>query len=125
MTMKPILLAATACLALTSQSVISGNCPENDAPQTSPYPTAVVTDYVLGCMLANGVSPDSLRKCSCSMDFIASAIPYGDYEQVETLLRLQQTPGTGRSAVYKNSAWAKNAVADLREVQAESTLRCF
>ncbi len=95
------------------------------APCPTPYPTAVVADYVVGCMLSNGASPEVLRKCACSLDFIAESIPYEEYEKVDTLLRLQQMPGGGRNAFYKSSNWAKNALARLREVQAESTLRCF
>ena len=95
------------------------------AASSTPYPTSVVAEYVLGCMLSNGVSPETLEKCSYSFDFVADAIPYEQYEQVQTLMRLQQMPGTGRVAVYKSSNWAKNAVTHLREVQAESTLRCF
>lgn len=113
---------------LAACQVYASDCLEPAAQtQTQPtkYPTEVVTDYVLGCMLSNGASPDILRKCSCSMDFIAASIPYEEYEKVETLIRLQQMPGGGRSAFYKGSNWAKNAVVALREVQAESTLRCF
>ena len=76
-------------------------------------------------MISNGRSPETLRKCSCSIDFIAAAIPYPEYERVETLMRLQQMEGTGRNAVYKGAAWAKDAVTHFKEVQAESTLRCF
>lgn len=95
------------------------------APCPAPYPTSVIADYVLGCMIANGQGPETLRKCSCSIDFIAAAIPYPEYERVETLMRLQQMEGTGRNAAYKGAAWAKDAVTRFREVQAESTLRCF
>jgi len=117
---------ACACVIAVFQ-VYATDCPETAGQtQRTQYPTEVVTDYVLGCMLSNGASPDILRKCSCSFDFIAASIPYDDYEKVETLLRLQQMPGGGgRGAVYKSSNWAKNAVVNLREVQAESTLRCF
>ena len=76
-------------------------------------------------MAANGQTVEMLHKCSCSIDFIASMIPYADYEKIETLMQLQQLPGAGRNAVYKNSNWAKQAVTALREAQAESTLRCF
>jgi len=121
---QPIMRAiACACLLVTVQTS-AADCPQT-AGASVPYPTEVVTDYVLGCMLANGTSADVLRKCSCSMDFISGAIPYEEYEKVETLLRLQQMPGAGRSVFYKTSNWAKNAIAQLREVQAESTLRCF
>jgi hypothetical protein len=92
-------------------------------PQT--YPTSVVADYVLGCMLTNGVTPEMLQKCSCSVDFIAASVPYEEYVQVETLMRLQQVEGAGRNAVYKDSTWSKAAIAHFKDVQAESTLRCF
>ena len=96
-----------------------------DTKKLARYPTEVMVDYVIGCMAANGQTQEMLQKCSCSMDFIASAIPFEQYQQVETLLRLRQMPGVGRNAVYRNSAWSEKAIARLREVQAESTLRCF
>ena len=122
--MKHSILFMVACAAVvTSTRSTAVDCPQSTSP--TPYPTTGVADYVLGCMLSNGTSPDSLRKCSCSIDFIVESIPYEEYERVETLLRLQQMPGAGRVVVYKESNWAKNAVVRLREVQAESTLRCF
>ena len=124
MRLSTLCLLATACALTSAHAAEAIDCPAT-ANAPTPYPTVVISDYVLGCMLANGTSPDSLRKCSCSIDFIAASIPYEEYETVDTLLRLQQMPGAGRNAIYKNSNWAKNAIAHLREVQAESTLRCF
>lgn len=121
---KSIVIVALCAGVLAAVPVGAADC-EQKAAQPAAYPTEIVADYVLGCMLSNGTSPDVLRKCSCSMDFISGSISYEDYEKVETLLRLQQMPGGGRSTFYKESNWAKNAVAKLREVQAESTLRCF
>lgn len=121
MNFNTLIIAACASM-LAMHPIKAADCPEQTTP---PYPTTVVADYVLGCMLANGTSPDILQKCACSMDFISESIPYEEYEKVETLLRLQQMPGGGRSVFYKNSNWAKNAVSQFREIQAESTLRCF
>ena len=118
-------LAGALCLVFAIQVLAEGDCPDAAASNRASYPTAVLADYVLGCMIANGQKPETLQKCACSMDFIAAAIPYDEYEQTETLMRLQQMTGGGRNAVYKNAAWAKAAVDHLREVQAESTLRCF
>lgn len=137
--MKPFItsIAACTCLFLACQlnaddSLPSAAPPATDAPAApstsaaaAGYPTEVIADYVIGCMLSNGTSPEVLRKCACSLDFIAESIPYGEYEKVDTLLRLQQMPGDGRNAFYKSSNWAKNALSHLREIQAESTLRCF
>lgn len=125
--MKLPVKAIASCAAILSAFSAYASCPDiKEQPSPTRYPTEVVVDYALGCMLANGTSPDALRRCSCSIDFIAESIPYDEYEKVETLLRLQQMPGAGgRGAFYKESNWAKDAVAHLREVQAESTLRCF
>jgi hypothetical protein len=112
------LLAWTQAGADTASAPDQENCPQH-------YPTAAVADYVLGCLLANGATPEMLQKCACSLDFIAASIPYDEYVRVETLLRMQQVEGAGRNAVYKNNAWSKAAIAHLKEVQAESTLRCF
>jgi hypothetical protein len=89
------------------------------------YPTTVKVDYVIGCMASNGQTHEMLKKCSCSIDLIEKAIPYKEYEHISTLLSLQQLSGAGRNAVYKSSTWSQKAVARLRDVQADSTLRCF
>ena len=119
----------TSIVALLPAVAISFSLAASAQPDNSmngqSYPTAAKVDYVIGCMAANGQTPEMLQKCSCSIDFVAAAIPYDEYEKVETLLRLQQMPGAGRNAIYKNSSWSKKAVLKLREVQAESTLRCF
>ncbi len=94
-------------------------------PDDQPYPTAAIVDYVIGCMAANGQTHEMLQKCSCSIDYISKAVSYGTYEKIETLASLQQMPGAGRNSVYSNSTWAKDAMTKMREVQAESTLRCF
>ena len=119
------LKAALAPLALILFAPVGAAEEPCADPSQHDYPTSVRANYVLGCMLANGQSPDVLQKCACSLDFIAAAIPYQEYEKIETLMQLQQMSGGGRNAVYKNSTWSKQAVTHLREVQAESTLRCF
>ena len=118
-------LAGALGLVFAVQATAEGDCADKAASNRASYPTSVIADYVLGCMVANGQKPETLQKCACSMDFIAAAIPYEEYEQTETLMRLQQMTGGGRNAIYKNATWAKAAVDHLREVQAESTLRCF
>lgn len=104
-------------------SAVAEECDE--AAKGQDYPTSAKVDYVIGCMASNGQTPEMLLKCSCSVDLIAQAIPYEEYVQISTLLSLQQMAGAGRNAIYKNSTWAKEAVTKLRDVQADSTLRCF
>lgn len=88
------------------------------------YPTNAVVDYVLGCMRSNGQSREVLERCSCSIDVIASIVPYDRYESAETFRRMSQMTGEG-SELFRESAPAKSAGADLRRAQAEADIRCF
>jgi hypothetical protein len=94
--------------------------------QAHNYPTAAIADYVFGCMAANGQTPEALEKCSCSVDVIASIIPYEEYEAGETVLRMRQVRGGGeKMALFQDTTMAKDAVDRLRRAQVEAELRCF
>lgn len=88
------------------------------------YPTAARADYVFGCMAANGQTRDALLHCSCSIDVIATIIPYDRYEQMETILSMRQ--GVGMQAnTFRNMKMFDDMVAELRRAQAEAEIRCF
>jgi hypothetical protein len=57
------------------------------------YPTAARVDYVFGCMKANGETQRTLEQCSCSIDIIASILPYDRYVEASTVLSMAQVPG--------------------------------
>ena len=88
------------------------------------YPTDALADYVFGCMASNGQTQDNLRRCSCSIDVVASIIPYDKYVQASTVLSLTQVPGEN-TGVFRDSAWTKAVVEDLKRAQVEAELRCF
>ncbi len=88
------------------------------------YPTEARADYVFGCMAANGQGQDILRKCACSIDKIASILPYEKYVEAETVLSLQQTGGE-RMSIFRTAQAAKVLEADLRRAQAEAEILCF
>jgi len=88
------------------------------------YPTATRAEYVFACMASNGQTPEVLRKCACSIDAIAERVPYASYEKVETIMAMQQIPG-GRAAYFREAAWAKELLEELRRAQAEANLKCF
>jgi hypothetical protein len=94
--------------------------------QAHDYPTAALADYVFGCMASNGQNPETLEHCACSIDVIASIIPYEDYVAGETVLRMRQVPGGGeKMALFRDTAVAKGAIDRLRRAQVEAELRCF
>ncbi len=88
------------------------------------YPTAARADYVFGCMASSGQTQQMLQKCSCSIDVIASILPYEKYVQSETVLRMRQVGGE-KTAMFKDSPWMKTTIDELRRAQAEAELRCF
>ena len=88
------------------------------------YPTVDLADYVFACMASNGQSRQILEQCSCSIDVIASILPYSKYVEADTILRLRQVGGE-KGSVFRSGARMKEAVADLRRAQAEAEIRCF
>ena len=93
-------------------------------PAPNDYPTSVRADYVFACMAANGQTREALDRCSCSVDVVASILPYDKYEGAETILQIRQ--GVGQAAnMFRNTAQFDETVADLRRAQAEAEVRCF
>jgi hypothetical protein len=112
------LRAGAVLLLLTLNSQAAEGGPVND------YPTNARADYVFGCMAANGQSRDMLERCSCSIDILASIMPYDRYLQAETILSMRQGVGE-RLSMFRNTKIFDDIVADLRRAQAEAEIRCF
>ncbi len=94
------------------------------AGKSQGYPTVERADYVFACMASNGQSRQVLEQCSCSIDVVASILPYPKYVEADTILRLRQVGGE-KGSVFRSSARMKKTVADLRRAQAEAEIRCF
>ena len=88
------------------------------------YPTEARAEYVFACMAANGQSQDILRRCSCSIDAIASILPYDGYIAGEAILRMRQGGGE-RAALFRGTSVVNHVLADLRRAQAEAEILCF
>jgi hypothetical protein len=88
------------------------------------YPTAARSEYVFGCLKANGETRQAIEQCSCSIDVIASLLPYDRYVTAETVLSLAQVRGN-LGAQFRSSEPATSALNELRRAQAEAEVRCF
>ncbi len=75
-------------------------------------------------MASNGQTQQALRQCSCSIDVIASVLPYDRYEQAETVLLMRRTGGGYLGEMFR-SGMASDMVRSLQEAQAEGEIRCF
>jgi hypothetical protein len=111
-------MLAVCCAALAPAGAGLAATAGND------YPTIAVADYVYGCMKANGESPQALGECSCSIDVLATLLPYERYEEASTFLSMRQVAGE-KSALFRETPQANAAIQDLRRAQAEAEIRCF
>ena len=99
-------------------------CAGCKAEDLNDYPTSARADYVFGCMKANGETQELLQKCSCSIDVIASIIPYDRYVTAETILSMSQVTGPVGSE-FRSTEPARLALQEFRRAQAEAEIRCF
>ncbi len=115
---RPIVAAVAAVAALAATAGIAGAEDFND------YPTSARAEYVFGCLKANGETRQAIEQCSCSIDVIASLVPYDRYVTAETVLSMSQVRGN-LGGEFRSSEQAANALNDLRRAQAEAEVRCF
>lgn len=93
------------------------------AAQMNDYPTETRAEYIFGCMQVNGNSRLALERCSCSIDVIASILPFNQYVDAETTMSLRQRGG--ESVSYMNGPQFVAQVKALKLAQVEGELRCF
>jgi hypothetical protein len=111
-------IIVSALFALRATAIVAG------ADEVNDYPTAARAEYVFGCLKANGETRQSIDQCSCSIDVIASLLPYERYVTAETVLSMAQVRGN-LGGQFRTSEQATSAVNDLRRAQAEAEVRCY
>ncbi|HEY6995328.1 MAG TPA: hypothetical protein VH397_16600 [Xanthobacteraceae bacterium] len=117
------LIARIRCFTLLLV-VAAATATHAGAAELNDYPTAARADYVFACMKTNGDTRHALEQCSCSIDVIASILPYDRYVAAEAVLSLSQVPGRF-GAMFRSPEQARAATNDLRRAQAEAEVRCF
>ena len=109
---------SVGALAVLLSAVVMTRADDND------YPTSVRSEYVFGCLKANGETRQAIEQCSCSIDVVASLVPYDRYVTAETVLSMSQVRGN-LGGQFRTSEQAASALNDLRRAQAEAEVRCF
>ena len=115
---RPVQLTAAAFAALMATAIVARAEDVND------YPTSARAEYVFGCLKANGETRQAIEQCSCSIDVVASLVPYDRYVTAETVLSMSQVRGN-LGGQFRTSEQAASALNDLRRAQAEAEVRCF
>ena len=103
---RPVQLTAAALAALMATAIVAR------------------AEYVFGCLKANGETRQAIEQCSCSIDVVASLVPYDRYVTAETVLSMSQVRGN-LGGQFRTSEQAASALNDLRRAQAEAEVRCF
>lgn len=112
---RPV-VAVLAMLMATAMSAAAG--------EVNDYPTSARAEYVFGCLKANGETRQAIEQCSCSIDVVASLVPYDRYVTAETVLSMSQVRGN-LGGQFRTSEQAASALNELRRAQAEAEVRCF
>jgi hypothetical protein len=110
--------------AICFVSSLLGSVACASAADLNDYPTSARAEYVFTCMKVNGDTRDNLDRCSCSIDIIASLLPYDRYVAAETVASLSQAQGF-IGTMFRSTAQAKTDIDNLRRAQAEAEVRCF
>jgi hypothetical protein len=113
-----LFLIVAGASGASAAGALAGSAATND------YPTSALAEYVFACMKTNGDTRQALEQCSCSIDVIASLLPYDSYVAGETVASLNQAPGQ-IGGLFRGAAAARDALAELRRAQAEAEIRCF
>lgn len=117
-------LVATTAISLATAQTVTINRSETIDTTLNDYPTVARADYIFACMAANGQTRQKLEQCSCSIDLIATILPYDDYVEAETVLSIGLVGGE-KSALFNHSSTLTEIVATMRRAQAEAEFRCF
>lgn len=110
-------------LALPAAAFAASGCGDPGNGSVNDYPTAARADYVFACMQVNGQTQETLGRCSCAIDVVASILPYKNYVSAETVLRMQREKSF--LSMEFHAAVAEKIVRRLREAEAEGEVRCF
>lgn len=111
-------IEAGALLLALGGAAAAATASDND------YPTSARVDYVFGCMAANGQTREAMARCACSVDTLASILPYDHYVAAETILSMRQGVGQA-SNIFRNTPQYEDTIAELRRAQAEAEITCF
>src|SRR3990170_3765153 len=110
---KPMLRVGLVRRIVAAFALIMATAMTAPAQEINDYPTSARAEYVFGCMKANGETRRAIEQCSCSIDVVASLLPYDRYVTAETVLSMSQVR-TDLGGQFRTSEQAASALNDLR-----------
>ena len=89
------------------------------------FPTRARVEFVLTCMReSKAPQQESMYKCSCAIDEIASKVNYATWVDLSTVANAITIAGE-RGGVMRDMKDGRKIAASYRELQAAAKKRCF
>ena len=89
------------------------------------FPTQARVEFVLDCMRTSKVSgQESIYKCSCAIDDIATKVDYATWVELSTIANATTMAGE-RGGVMRDMKDGRKIIASFRELQADAKKHCF
>ena len=89
------------------------------------FPTQARVEFVLDCMRSSKTAPqESMYKCSCAIDDIASKVDYATWVDLSTVANATTIAGE-RGGVMRDLKDGRKTITSFRELQADAKKRCF
>ena len=107
------------CCTVVMALALAGFARAND------FPTQARVEFVLDCMRTSKVSAqESMYKCSCAIDDIATQIDYATWVELSTVANATTMAGE-RGGVMRDLKDGRKMITSFRELQADAKKHCF
>lgn len=107
------------CFTVVMALALAGFARAND------FPTQARVEFVLDCMRTSKVSAqESMYKCSCAIDDIATKIDYATWVELSTIANATTMAGE-RGGVMRDLKDGRKMITSFRELQADAKKHCF
>jgi hypothetical protein len=112
-------------LTLTLMVGLAGTQVAHAKEHANDFPTRARVEFVLDCMQSSKASPqESMYKCSCAIDEIASKVDYATWVELATVANATTIAGE-RGGVMRDMKDGRKKIASFRELQTDAKKRCF
>ncbi len=89
------------------------------------FPTRARVEFVLDCMRSSKAAPEeSMYKCSCAIDDIASKVDYATWVDLSTVANATTIAGE-RGGAMRDLKDGRKTITSFRALQADAKKRCF
>jgi hypothetical protein len=107
------------CCTVVMALALAGFARAND------FPTQARVEFVLDCMRTSKVSAqESMYKCSCAIDDIATKVDYATWVELSTIANATTMAGE-RGGVMRDLKDGRKMITSFRELQADAKKHCF